>query len=66
VVVTTTPAAKAMAGTQTTINNQLKVAAATVTERTTMTATTTTMKTKAKAATAAAWRLGACGGGKAA
>jgi hypothetical protein len=43
-VATKTPAATAMAGAQTTINNQLKAAAATVMETATMTATTKTNK----------------------
>jgi hypothetical protein len=57
-----TPAATAMAGAQTTIINQLQVAAATATETAMMTVMTTTMKTKAKAKAkaGAAWQL--CGG----
>jgi hypothetical protein len=44
-VATKTPAATAKAGAQTTINNQLKVAAATATITATMTVMTTTIKT---------------------
>jgi hypothetical protein len=67
---TKTPAAKAMAGALTTINNQLKAAAEMVTKTSTMTAMMTTIKTKAMAAVAAAWRkLGrrrSIGGGRSA
>jgi hypothetical protein len=49
-VVTKTPAGTAMAGKQTTINNQLNAAAATATETARMTATTMTKSTKATAA----------------
>jgi hypothetical protein len=45
-----TPAATAMAGLQTTINNQLKSATATAMEMTMMTATMMTMETKATTA----------------
>ncbi len=45
--------AAAMAGAQTTINNQLKAVAATAMEMATMTATTTMMRTKAAATVAA-------------
>jgi hypothetical protein len=55
-----TLAATAMAGAQTTINNQLKAVA----EMAMMTATMTIMKTKAMAAVVASWRqLGGGGGG---
>ncbi len=47
---TKTPAGAAMVGKQTTINNQLKAAAATATEMATMTATTMTKSTKATVA----------------
>jgi hypothetical protein len=50
---TKTPAATAMAGDQTTINNQLKSVTATATEMATMTATRITMRMKATAAAAA-------------
>jgi hypothetical protein len=61
-VVTKTPVAAVMAEAQTTINNQLKVAAATETKTMTMTATMMTMKTKAAAvaAAAAAWQQCGC------
>jgi hypothetical protein len=56
-----TPAVTVMAGAHTTINNQLKVAAATAMDTATMTATKMTMKTKTMAAAAAAaWQQ--CGG----
>ncbi len=58
-----TPMVTAMAGAQTTINNQLKAATATATETGRMTATTMTMETKATAAAEARWQhLG--GGGQ--
>ncbi len=47
-----TPAATAMAGAQTTINNLLNAAAATAREIATMTATTMTMETKVTVAAA--------------
>ncbi len=53
-VATKTPVATAMAGEQTTINNQPKAAASTATETATMTATTMTMETKATAVAAVA------------
>jgi hypothetical protein len=53
VVVTEKPSATAMAGAQTTINNQLKAAAVTAMETATMTVMTMTMKRKAMAAAAA-------------
>jgi hypothetical protein len=49
-----TPAETAMTGGKTTINNQLKAAAATVTKTAMMKAMATTMKMKAMAATVAA------------
>jgi hypothetical protein len=62
-VATKTPAATAMAGSQTTINNQLETVMATATATAMMTATTRMMKTKATAAVAegAAWQQ--CGDG---
>jgi hypothetical protein len=60
---TKTPAATAIGGAQTTINNQSKAATATATETATMTATTLTMKMKATAAAAAAAAWQQCGGG---
>ncbi len=64
---TKTPAATAMAGAQTTINNRLKAVAATATETAAMTAMTMTMETKAAAvaaaAAAAAEARQQCGGG---
>ncbi len=58
-----TPAATAMVGAQTTINNQLKAMAATVTETATMTATMMTIKMKAMAAKEAAWQKHSVSGG---
>jgi hypothetical protein len=52
-VATKTPAVTAMAGAQTTINNQLKAVAETGMEMVTMTAIMTTMKTKAEVAAVA-------------
>jgi hypothetical protein len=53
-VATKTPVATAMAGEQTTINNQPKAAASKVKEMATMTATTMTMEMKATAVAAVA------------
>jgi hypothetical protein len=67
-VATKTPAATAMAGAHTTINNQLREAAAMATETVAMKATMMTMETKATA-TAAAWQehsIGGCGSAMAA
>jgi hypothetical protein len=65
-VATKTPAATAMAGAHTTINNYLKEAAATATETGTMTVTMMMMETKATAAAAAVWRERSIGGGSSA
>ncbi len=63
-VATKAPAATAMAGEQTTINNQLKAAASMATEAAKMTAKMMTMETKAMAAAGAAEarRQRGCGG----
>ena len=53
-VATKTPVATAMAGEQTTINNQPKAVASMATDTETMTATTMTMETKATAVAAVA------------
>jgi hypothetical protein len=55
-----TPAVTAMAGAQTTINNQLNALIATVME----TVTIMTMETKATAAAEARWQRGGGGGGQ--
>ncbi len=62
-VATKTPAATAMAGAQTTINNQLKAATATATATAMMAVTTITMKTKATVVVAAAAARQQCKGG---
>ncbi len=51
-----TPAVTAMAGAQTTINNEQKSVTATATKTATMTETTMTMETKAMAAAEALWQ----------
>ncbi len=62
-VVMKTPMVTAMAGTQTTINNQLKASTTTGTETATMTAMTMRMETKAMAGAEGRWQhLG--GGGQ--
>ncbi len=62
-VATKTPAATAIVGAQTTINNQLKAETATATATATMTATMMTMKMKAMAVAAAAAAWQQCGRG---